>query len=232
MTGREGTATMGATRPRAPSPKLIIAGLVILAIVSAIVVGFKFGIAETFLGLSAIALTGVVWLIYRSIQTIVDPGDQDAETLAPTPAEDRKRAALKALKDLEYEKSIGNVTEEDYKQLLGRYRDEAKRAMRLVDEERADRRAEADRLAKRAIDKALGDAADEMPATRAEPSSKANKRRKREQTPAEAPISRKVREKLERKIAVCEQCETKNDDDARFCKKCGATMTVAAEEEK
>jgi hypothetical protein len=221
---------MEASRPRPPSV-LPIAGAAGLVLVAVVVLGFRYGVAVSFLALSALALLGVVWLLYRSIQTLVEPGDQDAEALfAPTFAEDRKRAALKALKDLDYEKSIGNVTDEDYKQLLGRYREEAKRAMRILDDERADRRAEADGLAKRAVAKALGGEADEMPETRQEPSAKGSKRRKRSETPAEAPISRRERAKLAGEPARCAKCETANDEDAQFCKKCGAKLLVSEEE--
>ncbi len=191
--------------------------------------GVRFGIAVSFLALAACAIVTVVWLVFRSIQTLVEPGETEAEVaVAPTAAEDRKRAALKALKDLQYERSIGNVSEDDYGQLLARYREEAKQAMRAVDAERADRREEAERLAKRAVDKALGNEdlePDVEPKPEPPPKKKAEKgRRRREDTPPEAPISRRS---LKSSGPVeCTTCETKNDGDARYCKKCGTELVL------
>jgi len=52
----------------------------------------------------------------------------------PTRAEEHKRAVLRALKDLEYERSIGKISEQDYQVLWTRYRAEAKQLLSRLDE--------------------------------------------------------------------------------------------------
>jgi len=52
----------------------------------------------------------------------------------PTRAEEHKRAVLRALKDLEYERSIGKISEQDYQALWTRYRAEAKQLLSRLDE--------------------------------------------------------------------------------------------------
>ena len=44
-------------------------------------------------------------------------------------------AVLQALKDLEFERSVGKIAEADYEEIVGRYRAEAKRLLRAVDED-------------------------------------------------------------------------------------------------
>ena len=45
-----------------------------------------------------------------------------------------KRAVLRALKDLEYERSVGKISPEDYAELSAKYRAEAKRLMQTLDD--------------------------------------------------------------------------------------------------
>ncbi|MGZ3450953.1 MAG: zinc ribbon domain-containing protein [Polyangiales bacterium] len=113
--------------------------------------GWRFGIGVSIIILAALALLTVIGMSFRAVQGLTEPDlDADVED-APTPAEMQKRSALKALKDLEYERSIGNILDEDYRELEGRYREEAKRAMRAVDAEREGLRARAEELAQEAL---------------------------------------------------------------------------------
>jgi hypothetical protein len=52
---------------------------------------------------------------------------------APSAEEEQKRAVLRALKDLEFERSVGKITQEDYVELSTRYRAEARRLMHQLD---------------------------------------------------------------------------------------------------
>src|SRR5262245_13399620 len=120
-------------------------------------VAWRFGIAVSIISLAAMALLTVIGMSFRAVQGLTEP-DLDADVLeAPTPAEMQKRAAIKALKDLEYERAIGNIVDEDYRELEARYREEAKRAMRAVDAEKAEMRARAEAL----VREALGEASEE-----------------------------------------------------------------------
>src|SRR6202012_5863491 len=64
--------------------------------------------------------------------------------------EEQKRAVLRALKDLEYERSVGKISDEDYQEYAARYRAEAKRLIRTMDESMAEARKRVEQdLAKR-----------------------------------------------------------------------------------
>ncbi|MBI5513733.1 MAG: zinc ribbon domain-containing protein [Deltaproteobacteria bacterium] len=84
------------------------------------------------------ALGLAVLLFWESLRTALDPaapGDDPEETDgAPLELEARKRAALRALKDIAFERSIGRLGEDDYKNLEARYRAEARAAMQAADE--------------------------------------------------------------------------------------------------
>src|ERR1044071_10481511 len=122
-------------------------GLPIASIGSALIVGFTYGLGTAILVLAGGVLFGVIAILWASVRTL--SGDapislEDAIALvAPSAAEEQKRAVLQALKDLEYERSVGKVADADYEELLGRYRAEAKRLLRAVDEDLAPLRAKA-----------------------------------------------------------------------------------------
>ncbi len=182
-----------------------------LALLVVVAIGARFGIGVSFVLLAGAALLTVVWMAFRAVQSIVEPSDEDDVEFedAPTPAQVQKQAALRALRDLEYERSLGNILDDDFRELERRYREEAKRAMRAVDEERKDMRARAEALAAEVVGGAAG-RRDE----RADEEAKA-KAPEREPTPTDARVT-------------CEACRTKNEPDAKFCKQCGAKMGRAS----
>jgi hypothetical protein len=73
---------------------------------------------------------------------------------APSKVEEEKRAVLRALKDLEYERGVGKISPEDYAELSARYRAEAKRLIQAVDETLAPARAEVERALQKRLGKA------------------------------------------------------------------------------
>lgn len=169
----------------------LLGGAIAVALVG---IAWRFGIGVSIIILASFALLTVIGMSFRAVQGLTEP-DLDADVDdAPTPAEMQKRSALRALKDLEYERSIGNILEEDYRELEGRYREEAKRAMRAVDAERAELRARAEELAQEAIAAAT------------------------EEKPKAQPKKRKAT-KVE-----CPKCSTENDPDAKFCKECAVKL--------
>src|SRR5262249_36306327 len=93
--------------------------------------------------------------------------------------------------ELELDHAMSKVSEEDYQEVRGRYRERAVRILRQLDQGESYRaQIEADLKARRAVLDA------ETPAA---PSP----------TPAQTPSG------------GCPKCETHNDSDAVFCKKCG-----------
>src|SRR5262249_4932451 len=83
------------------------------------------------------ALAGVIGLLWASVQALTGESPitlEEAMTLgAPSAEEEQKRSVLRALKDLEFERSVGKISEEDYAELSARYRAEASRLMQPPD---------------------------------------------------------------------------------------------------
>lgn len=109
-----------------------------LTFVGGIVAGVVFGPATTVLIFASGAFVAVIALFWSSLRTLLGEtslSSADAYAMgAPRDEEEQKRAVLRALKDLEFERSVGKISEEDYRQLVFHYRTEAKRLLRLIDE--------------------------------------------------------------------------------------------------
>lgn len=105
---------------------------------AAIVVDVVWGIQMMLLVLAAGAVALVITLLWSSVQSLTGGtplGFEEALGMgAPSKVEEEKRSVLRALKDLEYERSVGKISPQDYAQLLAQYRAEAKRLMQRVDE--------------------------------------------------------------------------------------------------
>src|SRR6186713_1056867 len=112
--------------------------------------GALFGIEIALLVAAGCALTLVVGFAWASVQSLT--GDSpltldEALTLGqPSAEEEQKRAVLRALKDLDYERSVGKIGDEDYRELSARYREEAKRLIERVDESLTPARERAEKL--------------------------------------------------------------------------------------
>jgi ribosomal protein L40E len=188
--------------------------------------GAIFGTATAILVLAGGALIGVIAIFWSSVRTLLGEtrlAGADAYALgAPRAEEEQKRAVLRALKDLEYERSVGKISEEDYQALIAKYRAEAKRLLRVLDEGTETHREQVESLvAKRFRREGLSNEDGAHPYRQpeqtapqtapTEPAERKKKGKKRGSTEAHAPDKR-----------VCQACQTPNDVDAVFCKKCGA----------
>lgn len=206
-------------------------GLPAATVVCAIVAGVLQGAAAVVLVLAGGALVSVIALFWASIRTLVGEtalSGADAYALGtPRAEEEQKRAVLRALKDLEFERSVGKISEEDYQALVAKYRAEGKRLIRMLDEEAEPRRAKVqDLVAKRLYEEGLAERPPE-PYRGADPAVKAPKNKKKgkaEKVPEKAP--EKAPEKPDPR-PECASCGTRNDEDAAFCKKCGARLGTA-----
>jgi hypothetical protein len=115
--------------------------------------------------------------------------------------EREKFLALRAIKDLEFDRAMGKVSEADCQEIITRLRARAVRLIRQLDTGAAGYRE----LIEREVSARLGVLA---PAPSSVPSP----------APAPPPIV------VSRSSGLCARCQTENDIDARFCKRCGAKL--------
>jgi hypothetical protein len=149
------------------SPELVRLARTVVPIawlIAAVVAGLLSGAALVCLVLAAGALVLVLTLMWSSVQSLTGStslGFEEALGMgAPSRVEEEKRAVLRALKDLEYERSVGKISVEDYAELSARYRADAKRLMQSLDESLGPAREEVER----AIEARLARAGIEPPA--------------------------------------------------------------------
>jgi hypothetical protein len=188
-------------------------GLPVVTVVAAGAVAFAGSVAPALLILAAGALLGTIALVWASIRTLSGdaplPEGFEALTVgvARTALAERKAEVLRALKDLEHEHAVGKIDDDDYGVIAAPYRDEAKSLMRQMEVDLEPLREKAEELARKYLVKqGLGvPSADPPP-----PPSEATKTTKH----------------------TCEKCDTTNDEDAAFCKKCGAPLTSPLEQER
>jgi hypothetical protein len=133
--------------------KLASKGLVALTLALAVGSAMLFGFPTALLVLAAGALCLVISLAWISLEKLGGTSelslDEALALAAPTAAEEQKRAVLRTLKDLEYERSVGKITPEDFEATSAHFRAEAKRLIAEADSSLGTRleRAEA-RIAK------------------------------------------------------------------------------------
>jgi hypothetical protein len=141
-------------RPLSPSVQNVAAQLrwavPVVVILAAIAFGKGFGLGIGLLTLAGGVLCGVIWLLWSSLQGLTGEAPltlEEALSLgAPSAEEEQKRAVLRALKDLEYERAVGKINDADYASLAEHYRGEAKRLLRAVDEDLGPERERAEKL--------------------------------------------------------------------------------------
>jgi hypothetical protein len=152
----------------------------VLVILLASLLGHHFGLGVGLLTVAGGVLCGSIWLIWSSLQGLSSEApltlDEALSLGAPSAEEEQKRAVLRALKDLEYERAVGKINEADYKNLAEHYRNEAKRLLRAVDADLAPERERAEQiLAERlATLEAEGGADDEAASSKPEGSKKSS----------------------------------------------------------
>ena len=171
--------------------------------------GAFYGLPLAVLGLATTALVLVVALLWGSVSSLAGETELSLDEAlsygAPSVEEEQKLAVLRALKDLEFERSVGKISEDDYREFSARYRAEAKRLIARVDESLAETRKLAEDLATERLQRARLDS-EKAETAAPEPST--------ETKPKITELS-------------CTACMTTNDADARFCKHCGKTLNEA-----
>lgn len=119
-----------------------------------------------------------------------------------------KALVLRTIKELEFDRGMGKVSEKDFAEMSARLRARAGRIMRQLD---------AGSLYREQIEKEVEQRLGATGRAGSVP---------REQTAPRDPASTAARTPLPagRAAAVCASCSTQNDPDARFCKACGSRL--------
>jgi hypothetical protein len=122
--------------------------------------------------------------------------------------EREKMLALRSIKELEFDRAMGKLSDADWKEMSGRLRARVGRLMRQLDAGAGYR----DRI-ERELEKRLAkDGTAPLKPSRATDG----------QEPADTTDGRSATASAER---VCVSCGTQNDADARFCKSCGRALS-------
>lgn len=189
-------------------------------------VGLTLGLPLALLVLAASALAVVIGLLWSSVQSLTGETplslDEAIGLGAPSAEEEQKRAVLRALKDMEYERSVGKISEDDFRELSARYRAEARRLISTLDESLGPAR----RLAEELVEGRLAQAG-LREKTSADQTDGPAETDQTDEVPAseEAAPDRQAEARLK-----CPACDTDNDLDARFCKACAASLETEAVE--
>lgn len=217
--------------------KWMASALPLVTAIGALIVGSTMSAAPAILVLVGGALLGAVLLFWSSVRSLTGdaplPGDLAAASISASvsEAQERKKRALRALKDLENERAVGKLEEEDYAILSAQYRTEAKEAMRDLDAEISPVRARAETLANEHIAKLgiLEETTKESPVEEEDGAEDDEEEDEEEVAEGEEDDAEQSSEDREEPAEnrVCEECGTTNDEDATFCKKCGEKLDAA-----
>jgi hypothetical protein len=122
-----------------PRRAWILVGAALIATSGLVLI--QMGFATWLLLLAFCLLLLAIGLLWSSVTTIGEGQEVSLEEAldlaAPARDEERKLAVLRGIKDLEYERGLGKVSEQDYQQLSQRYRRDARRLLERLDSSEA-----------------------------------------------------------------------------------------------
>lgn len=198
------------------------------------------------LALAVSALGAVAYAVLQSARMLVTTGTAAEEREAQA-AVGRRRKELereyftlkRALKELELDYAMGKLSEQDYSEIRTRYRERAVRILRQLDQGESyraqiERDLEARRIAKghkpRRDKAAAAEArADAKSETRPETKQETRPETRSDAAPdAAGPTGAgpdEARPEVSAAEKPCAKCGARNDNDAVFCKKCGARLS-------
>jgi hypothetical protein len=162
--------------------------------------------------IAAAALVGYATL--RAVRPLVSPEDDRTVMIGQrtrVALEREKLLTLRSIKELEFDRAMGRLSDDDFTEMSGRLRTRAARLMKQLDAGVGYREQIEKDLAKR-----LGDA-------RLKPSRSTDGVRSSDGV-------RSTDANLDERSAslsgerLCASCETANDSDAKFCKACGTRL--------
>lgn len=193
---------------------------------------------------ASLALIAALSFLWRSLRAAFGAADSfhlpSAEAESRRILEERKTALLSNLADLEFEHAGDKISDEDYEALDKKLRVEAKRVLRLLDDDVKPYRAKAEKRLKGYLSERGAPyrttANAEVPASvLTAVDEKKGLFIHDDQFPEGTPKAAKellaaaLKKTIDEKnlLHKCSECETTNDADAVFCKKCGTSMEGA-----
>ena len=228
-------------------------GLPLVTAMFALVTGVVIGPAMSFLVLAAGMLLGVIALFWASLRIL--SGDAalspelealDATAHAVDALASRKKMLVRALKDLENERALGKLEDDDFEQLSHTYRGELKEVLTRIDATLEPHRPKAEDAARAYLAKAgLAEEgyrgaqpreavsvapdskeAPEAPESEPETDEEDDEEEDEESEPvvAEKPVEKAATKDAAPSRVECTKCKTSNEVDATFCKKCGTSL--------
>ena len=166
--------------------------------------------------MAAAALVGYAAL--RAVRPLVSP-EQDRTVMVGqrtrVALEREKMMALRSIKELEFDRAMGRLSDDDWREMSGRLRARAARLIRQLDAG-SGYRAQIERDLTTRLAETTENA--RLKGSRSEESLKPSRA---VETGREGATTETATTSAER---VCASCETANDSDARFCKGCGAKL--------
>jgi hypothetical protein len=233
-------------------------GLPLVTASLAAIIGVTIGAPMAILVLASGMLLGVIALFWASLRIL--SGDAalspelealDATAHAVDALASRKTMLLRALKDLDNERALGKLEDEDYEQLSHTYRGELKDVLARIDATLEPHRPKAEDAARAYLVKAgLAEGSDRgSPAQRAVPAAADSESDADEDAgedhddesgddESERDVAKATKVEVEKKKVVatkaattsarteCAKCKTSNEVDASFCKKCGGSLAT------
>ena len=187
-----------------------------------------------FLSAASVMLVLALFAFWQSVRALFGRGvDEVAAAVGGDRAAllDEKNALLRALKDLEFERGVGKVSEADFARLEASYRARAKAVLAGLDRDLGPWREKAEALARTHIPAAPeaapreAEPAPEASAASSEPSEASIVPDAAKRGPATDDASPAVDARV-----TCAKCGAQNDADAVFCKKCAAKLADAPAE--
>lgn len=126
--------------------------IVPVALLGSLIAGLAYGRGPFFLGLAFSVLLLAIVVFWQSLLSLTGDApltlDEALSLAAPSAEEERKVSILRTLKDLEYERSVGKISEDDYRELSQKYRSEARALLQVLDEKMTARREQIEQQVK------------------------------------------------------------------------------------
>ncbi|MCL2449471.1 MAG: hypothetical protein FWD17_11035, partial [Polyangiaceae bacterium] len=130
-------------------------GVPVVTAGSAVLAGLLGSIGSALLVAASGALVGAIAFLWSSLRTLSgdaavdDVGRAATSSAVADDLADRKRRVLLSIKDIESEHALGKLDDDDYEELVTRYRNEAKQVLREIDLRVEPSRAEAEQMARK-----------------------------------------------------------------------------------
>lgn len=190
-----------------------------------------------FIGLAGVMLLAGMAALWQSLRTAFGGGPrQDLDVGGAVDHEraallEEKKTLLRAIKDIQFEREVGKISEEDFARLDKAYRRRAKEVLRQLDQDLGEFLTKAERL----VADAMGDDRGRRRKKRKKRKRGKGRREKRREPlgltcpscGADNDLDAIFCKECAARVAPveCASCGTENDPDARFCKSCAASLS-------